>query len=275
MNDQAEGWGDEFVAMVRTFEHFGAKFPHVTEEAVEKALEGFPAPLAEGRDMGTLATAIRSFLGLLVRRPEDDPYACQGNAQTRDNLYALAERAEELWEDLAEIPWAEWSAIHTHGLERHRLGISGGRDDELNYMLAIKHIFWLSGFLAGAALRMDSGDNVQPPRWRERAQRERRIERGTVMAHVFKEAFAQPVTVNNWPSGKDTGPTLFMDFYRRIVTLALNGQEADTDISGVLRAARDRDAEREQKYWASRHRRPEGVAPLSSYSPEFRAPRDD
>lgn len=275
MNNPAEVWGDEFIWMVHTFERLGASFPHVTTETVEKALEGFPEPLAEGRDMGTLAAAIRSFLGRTVKPAKDDPFGSQGNAQTRDNLYKLADRATALWQDLAEMPRAEWSAIRAHGLERHELRISSGRDDELNYMLALRHIYWLSDFLTGAALHMNSGDNVQPPRWRERAQRETRIERGVAMAQVFKAAFALPLTVNNWPSGKDKAPTLFMEFYRRIITLALNGQEADTDISGVLRVARDREAERERKDWASRHSEPSAVAPLSPDFPMFNAAPDD
>lgn len=224
--------------MVELFTKGDASLPHVSTSAVMSALDDFALPLVPNSNMEWLATAVRRLLAVSVRRTDEDPDDGQSNSVTRDNLFALADRANGLHNELVLKGRPEDFAIVSYGYERQRFGLGEMSDDDLNFKLALRQLHWLAGFLRGAALHMDSKANQQSPRWRDAARREIRIERGCALAQIFEATFGSRVTVN---MGQSVGaqPTPFMDFYQRMVALAF-GEKATPDLTGILQEARTR-----------------------------------
>lgn len=213
--------------------------PAVTPEAVVKALAGFALPLSPGRDMDWLAMAVRRSLAICLPSVSDGPERTS-NADIRGELERLAALTGQTWLELFQCDHAAESRLwdyawhHWDGEGGTDIGngmVMGEPSDYRRFKAAVAELDWLACFMREAAKATD----VHRKQWRNPERKALRIQRGQYLAPVFEAAFGQPVSANNWPSGKDTNPTAFMDFYSRMVALAF-GENATPNISGVLKA---------------------------------------
>lgn len=214
--------------------------PAVTPEAVARALAGFALPLSPGRNMDWLAMAVRRSLAISMPNISDGPERTS-NADIRDELERLASLAGSTWLELFQCDHAAESQLwHYAG---HNWNGEGGADigdglvmgepsDYRRFKAAVAELDWLAGFMERAASAID----VPRKQWQNPERKALRVRRGHYLALIFEAAFGQPVSVNNWPSGKDRNRTAFMDFYQRMVALAF-GENETPNISGVLKAA--------------------------------------
>ena len=101
------------------------------------------------------------------------------------------------------------------------------------FKAAVAELDWLAGYLRAAAKTTAS----QRGPWRQSEQKRLRVERGQYLAPIFEAAFGQPVSANNFPNdSRHKAPTPFMDFYSRMVTLALGARET-SNLAEVVKAA--------------------------------------
>lgn len=218
-------------------DHF---LPKVTPDAVSRALVDFGLSLKSGKDFDWLAMAVRRSLALTMRNADDGP-ARTSNATIRAELERFSDLASEAVEPLTKCNQAIDDALWSHA-SRHWNG-EGGRDvgngmvigepsEYRRYRNAVIELEWLTQFLRSAA------ETIEAPRkqWRAPEAKALRIQRGQCLAPVFKAAFGERVSANNFPSGTERGKTPFMDFYQRMVELAF-GEHCTPNISEVLKLA--------------------------------------
>lgn len=215
--------------------------PAVTPEAVSKALQGFPLPLADGRDMEWLATAVRRALGITLPSVSDGPKRTS-NADVRTDLTRLADLAGSTWQELfkrdsaveSQLWWFALSRWDGEGGAETGDGIVlGDPSEHLRFMAAIRELEWLASFLREAAKATPS----QKGPWRQSLEKRLRIERGQYLAPIFEAAFNQIVSANNFPTdARIKAQTPFMDFYGRMVALAFGARET-ANLTEIVKAA--------------------------------------
>lgn len=208
------------------------RLPQVTTTAVSVALVGYSLALDQGRDAPWLALAVRRVLSLTVPEPSADPATRLGQAEIQKKLRVLASKTQELWLALSTMGQAEEDAVDDFLFSQRGeaglltvMNMYGSRRDDLMTLFSI---------LSATANTITSGPGKQNARWRQKAQRHLRVERGHHLAAVFELAFDQSATANDYPSGKATAPTHFMDFYQRMVSVAF-GERATPDLAGIIK----------------------------------------
>ncbi len=208
--------------------------PVVTRDALASALEGFALPLRPGKDLDWLAMAVRRSLAITMRHISDGPERTS-NAEIRENLERLTGVVQSTWRALFECDPAVDNRLWTIAW-RHWDGEGGNVSEPLEYRrykAALAELDWLAGFLRKAGMETESP--LGP--WRARERKWLRVERGQVLAPVFEATFGQAVSANNFPNdARHKAPTAFMDFYRRIVTLAYGARE-NVNLAEVVKAA--------------------------------------
>lgn len=213
--------------------------PMITAEAMTKALEGFALPLLPDRDLVWLAMAVRRALALSLPNPSDGTDR-PSNVDVRRELTRLATLAQSTWLELFQCAdgadarlwdhaWRNWRREGDHS--SNDAEAIGTPPDYHRLKTAVSELDWLAGFLLQAAR---ATANQSGP-WRQTESKRLRVERAHCLAPVFEAAFGQRVTANNWPSGTHRKPTAFMEFYRRMVTLAFGGRES-TNLAEVVKA---------------------------------------
>lgn len=204
----------------------------VTPESVAAALNRFP--LKSARDMTWLARAIRGALYVSL----GDPGETAANADIRDELFALANKAGDAWLALSQRSQSADNAIFDytwHGWQdAPRNGDLAEPPEHIAFAEAVASLEGLSVFLRRAGMLLE----VQRPNWRRADLREERIWRAQCLSVVFELAFPGHVatvvshrldgSAGNWP-----------DFYQTVVGLAF-GERATPDLKGVLKEARRR-----------------------------------
>ena len=214
--------------------------PAITPEAVAKALEGFALAILPGKDIDWLAMAVRRSLAFTIPNVGDGPDRTS-NADIKAELERLAGLAGSTWETLftcdhaADSHLREFSRQHWARDRGTHIGnglAMGEPSDYRRFKAVVAEIDWLSGFLRQAARAVES----QRGPWTESEKKRLRIERGYYLAPIYEASFGKRVSANNWPSGMHKKPSAFMDFYQRMVTLAIN-ERATPNIAGVLKTA--------------------------------------
>lgn len=213
----------------------------VTEETVASALAGFALPLSPGRNMEWLAMAVRRSLALSVPNISDGPKRTS-NADIRGELEQLAALVGSTWLELFQCDDAAESRLWQHAW--HRWDGEGGTDsgdgmvmgepsDYRRFKAAVAELDWLASFMREAAKTTES----QRGPWRQSEEKRLRVQRGQYLAPIYEAAFGQPVSANNFPTdARIKAQTPFMDFYGRMVTLAIGPRET-LNLTEVVRAA--------------------------------------
>lgn len=206
----------------------------MTEEAVAEAMEGFSLHLLPGKDMVWVAMATRRALAISLRHEEDGPDRTS-LSEVKAELGRLADLVASTWTQLFQRAGAVDSRIWTIAW-RHWDGEGGNVSEPLDYRrfnAALKDMDWLAGFLRQAARETESPKGA----WRSAERKRLRIERGQYLAPIFEAAFGEPVSANNFPDdARHRAPTPFMDFYRRMITLAFGARET-INLADVTKAA--------------------------------------
>lgn len=214
--------------------------PHVTSDAVAKALTGFELDLRPGKDWAWLAIAVRRSLALTMRHVSDSPERTS-DADVRGHLEDLSDVAGSAWLRLFECEDEAESRLFAFAFSRWdgRGGTDAGGGlvigeppEFQRYKAAIAELDWLAGFMRDAAKAID----VPRKQWRGPERKALNMQRGQCLAPIFEAAFGRQPTTNNWPSGSHMKPSAFMEFYQRMVALAF-GDRSTPNISAVLKAA--------------------------------------
>lgn len=215
--------------------------PAVTADRVASALKGFAVPLLPSRNYEWLAMAVRRALAISLPSASDGP-SRKSNAEIRCELEQLSSLAASTWADLFHRDHAA-----DHKLWRFALGrwdgdggidcgdgmVLGDPADYKRFTSAVAELEWAAGFLRDAARATES----QRGPWRQSEERQIRVLRGQYLAVIYEAAFGVLVSSNNFPSDATVpAPTAFMDFYGRMVSLAL-GQRETTNLTDVLKEA--------------------------------------
>lgn len=204
--------------------------PKVTEETVEAAMEGFPLQLEPGKDWIWLGTAVRRALAITVPSASDAPDRTS-NSDIRAELERLSTLAGSTWLELFDRDHAANSRLWSHawftwdGEGGKELGdgiIAGEPSDYRRFNAALRELDWMASFLRQAANATPS----QSGPWRQSEAKQIRIERGQYLAPIFEFAFGEKASANNHPTDtRIKAPTHFMDFYKRMVSLAFGERE--------------------------------------------------
>lgn len=225
---------DAFIAL----EHM---LPAVTREGVTVALEGLSAPLLPSKDLDWLAMAVRRALAITMRNMSDGPDRTS-NADIRAELDRLSAIAVSTWLELFRCDHAADSRLWDHAW--HGWDGEGGTDigdgtiigepaDYRRFKTAVMELDWMASFMREAA----RATAIPRGPWRDSERKRLRVERGQYLAPIFEAAFGQSVSANNFPHDvRHKAPTAFMDFYRRMVTLAFGARET-SNLSEVVKAA--------------------------------------
>lgn len=214
--------------------------PNVSAESVAQALDDFPIPILKSKDFEWLATAVRRSLAITIRNASDCPDRTS-NVDIRSELERLATISGATWLELTkcsssaearlwDYAWQNWDG--EGGMEVEGV-IIGQPFDTKRFENVIRELEWLSGFMRRAA-----GATLVPRGpWRDSERKRMRQERAQYLAVIFEAAFGQKVSSNNYPhDARHKSPTPFMEFYRRIITLALDPHET-SNLAEVVKAA--------------------------------------
>lgn len=182
----------------------------ISQERIEKALEGFGLPLADGWDYGSLTREIQKIARPLV---DDAP---QSNSAAIKELNSIAAKAKALRlaiENLGDT--AEMAAFFD--LSR-RMDEEQGQE-RLDYQddylrLMVEPLILIEHVLARSASQLGLHP-PQRPRWTERLATEKRVGFAISLTPVFEQAFATPARSNNWKAeyGEEHA---WPKFFRRI-----------------------------------------------------------
>jgi hypothetical protein len=210
----------------------------LSEPVVAEALHGFE--LTAVRPMAWITRGVQVALHCTLRNVEDGPDR-QSNADTRNELGALASRASDLWRDIFERSPAADSALWLAAF----MGWDGEGGKEVDGVV-IGEPSQYAGFTSdlGSLERLASflrvtANKLKIPQgsWRDAERRELRVERAHWLSPIFEESYGQEATVHDWPNSKSLGP--WADFYSRIIAAAFDRHETSNPRE-VLKEARRR-----------------------------------
>jgi hypothetical protein len=206
----------------------------VTPEAVAKALDGFPLKCGRGSDW--LALAIRNALYVSLDNPHDASRA--PNADTRDELFALADKVSGAWKALADRSQPADNAIFDYAWHGWRGAPTGEwfaePPEHAAFQEAIGKMDGIATFLRRAGMLLE----VQAPQWRQSEKREERIWRAQCLSVVFELAYpghSATITSHRLDGSHGNWP----DFYQKVVGLAF-GEKGTPNLREVLKEARRR-----------------------------------
>jgi hypothetical protein len=245
---------------------------HLTEEAVQRALDEFP--LQSQQSYRWLTGSIRrAFLVTVSDKFEDYP----GTVHVKNELMQISSALETVIEKLENrSEWAESVlrtkaavAAYKNNEELGRIfseGLSGREKSDPQYQrdaaLHEDYLWWadtslkmakaipewkavrqqMSGLYALRSYVETATDEFcakdDPPRWRDMERRKRRISFAYWLSAVFEVAYQRQATVNNWTDEvgqPKRGP--WPDFFNRIGCLAFR-LDRIPDVQGILKEAR-------------------------------------
>jgi hypothetical protein len=219
----------------------GHLVPSITPAAVSASLQDFSLAMAPDKDMTWLAMAVRRALGIAIPDGSDGPQRTS-NAEIRSELERLANLAGATWLELFQCDFAaearlweqSWRHWEGEGAESKGEGLSiAVPTDYQRFKHGLAELDWMAHFIRGAA---NSTQSQRGP-WRQSEEKALRVQRGQYLAPIFEAAFGQKVSANNFPNdARHRCPTAFMDFYRRMVTLAFGPRET-SNLAEVVKAA--------------------------------------
>lgn len=214
--------------------------PNVSAESVTDALEGFPILVSKTKDFGWLAMAIRRSLAITISSMSGGPNRTS-NVDIKSELERLATVSESAWLELIQCNGAAgarlWDYAHHNwdgegGMEVDGV-IIGQPSDNKRFENAVRELEWLASFMRMAA----RATHVPRGPWRDAERKRVRQERAQYLAVIFEATFGQKVSSNNYPhDARHLSPTPFMEFYRRIITLAFDAHET-SNLPDVVKAA--------------------------------------
>jgi hypothetical protein len=212
------------------------RLSNVTSDGLERELQGFPLQSPRGFDW--LARAIRGALYASLSDPHDRSRPT--NADSRDELFGLAEKVSATWLALAERSQAADDAIFDyawHGWKNPPPDQIAEPPDHAAFSGAVAQLDWLAVFLRRAGMLLE----VQRPQWRRAEERSERILRAQYLSVVFEKAYpGKKATVSS--SRLDGSLGAWADFYQAVVGLAF-GERGTPNLSEVLKEARRRTRE--------------------------------
>lgn len=194
------------------------QLPHLTQEAVGKALKGFPLPFVAGKDLDWLAPKLKLELEYSIPSEIHGP-ARLSNADIRQSLSAkICSLASTL-----EILRAREINLDMH-LSDVALDYSDG-EGPTKYAVFKGTLIAMQDSLDFLNLALDEIEMQRGP-WRQSEAKRDRIYRLERLAPLYEEAFGETVSANNYPNdSRHEKPTAFMDFCSRVITLAFGARE--------------------------------------------------
>lgn len=201
----------------------------ITPIRIEKALKGFPLPLAEGWDYQSLTLEIQ-----MISRPLEDDTP-QSNRAAIKELLDLAAKAKVLRGGIERLgDTAQTAALFDL---RQRLEEEQG-EAQFGYAEYLRLIVEPLRLIEQTMARAASQQSLAPrqmPRWTERLAKDRRIGFAIALAPIFEGAFATPAHSANWRA--EYGEVNeWHDFYKR-VHCELYPEIKELNLSEVLQAA--------------------------------------
>lgn len=249
-----------------------SRVAHLTEEAVQTALEEFP--LQSQQSFRWLTGSIRrAFIVTVSDKIEDYP----GTVHVKNELMQISSALNTVIQKLENrSEWAEgvlrtkalvaaydtygdWDGIPSEGLsDEEKSDLQYQRDaalhedylwwadDSLKLAKAspewnavrqqMSGLYALQSYVEAATDEFCAKDD--PPRWRDMQRRKTRINFAAWLSAVFEVAYQRQATVNNW-SDEVGRPKLgpWPDFFNRICCLAFR-LDRIPDMHGILKDAR-------------------------------------
>ena len=237
MNDGDGDSGDDYFARVMLT---NPNIARLTPVLIEEVLEGFA--LAPMKDVSWIARAVQAavYVGSINGTGWPDR---KGNAEVRDDLDALAKRANGLWRDLFELDGQSEDALWRYAFDGRAIELDTENEEALPmgqptqiaiFNEAVRALELLPGILARAAVHI--GNKTQTGPWRAGERMNRRIEVAKCLSPVFETAFGHAATPLNGAAAP-YGP--WGDFFQRIMAAAL-AEQATPNLETVLKLARRR-----------------------------------
>lgn len=211
---------------------------HVSGEAVEQALEGFPLVLEKGCSYEWLAMAVsRAFAVAEQFAPSANRLS---NLECRAELRRLSDQLGRTFDALLNISGSSASFLWQSGVrhwlnsgDESRLYDTAPNSSSERFRSARTEIRWLADYLAETSDLIPSQNG---PRLQAEARR-MRVLRAAYLVPVFEKAFGQKAQSNNYPNeARHSKPTAFMTFYMDMCQLAF-GRSEDTNLAKVMREA--------------------------------------
>lgn len=186
----------------------------ISQDRIEKALEGFPLPLADGWDYGSLTRAIQAS----AMPPVDD--TPQSDAAAKKELHGLAKKASTLRSGIENLGNTAELAAFFDLLRRMEEERGQTQLDYQNDYLSrmVEPLVLIEHVLARAASQIGTKP-PQRPRWTERFATEKRVAFAIALTPIFEDAFATPARSNNWKAeyGEEHAwPSFFKRIHREL-----------------------------------------------------------
>ena len=161
------------------------------------------------------------------------------NADIRDRIAKLSRAARALHNEISGACALVHGQLKSASFKRdgftNFIGFLFSKNSQyFRFHETSSNLSFVADFLDSAARDTER----QSSKWRQSEKRRLRVWRGERLIPIFEGAFGRKITVNAWPfDSRHRGPTLFMQFYQRMVKLAFD-EEITDDLSGVLKEAR-------------------------------------
>lgn len=211
---------------VGKWDYLDAPLAALTKDTVAAAVTDMRLPLSSGFSASWLAFAVTRAIAVSLPDTSENPEVMRSNTEIGKTLKSLGKKASTLWVELQSLDqdadYAIWDHLEQMG-EAFEVWSQKKRELEL-----------MSIILLGAARSVTVGHRQQPPRWRDQLKRRDRIQRVQLLAPIFEAATGRKATSNDYPSGKASKPTAFMEFYQRMVELALE-ERATLDLAAIAK----------------------------------------
>lgn len=210
------------------------------ESAVRRSLDGFA--LAPIRPLSWITRGVQG--AVYYSRTFGESPSRKGNAETRDELLALASKAFSMARQLSTLS-AEADSASWHTAFGKALDMAG--DPTHNFLIGTPPAY---AAIADAISKLndvgetfaDAGKRLaampQRAKWSQREQHDAKIALAFYLSPVFERGFGKTPAPNNW-EGPDGRPRLghWPDFFQRIMALA-NGERATPNLIKILKEAR-------------------------------------
>lgn len=249
-------------------------FAHITPDAVDNALIGFPLDTAKSSRwmaghvrrvyFSTVADGVEEYPGKAKIRQELGFIATALDAAIRrfEERSGWAESVLRRygglrWEGEIETPFDDGSVDNFSGdlsdeekidslFLREVTKPGGWAEDSLklarvfpgwqDFRESVKGLYAMRAFLGDATDQLVS--QIDPPQWRNQERRKYRIAFASWLSAVYEVAYKKPATINSWQD--DCGRSklgAWPDFFTRIGSLALK-LDRIPDLEDMLKAAR-------------------------------------
>ena len=201
----------------------------VTPELIGEMLTGFT--LIPLKDLAWFSNPIKvlAYIVSTTRLPK-------GNAEIRDGLLDVAERARDLFRDVRILSNDAHDELFRYIRELEALPEDIEAERTLGALYGSERLLWLAKSFEALAERFD--EKPQSPKWRAKTRQNWRVWIAVELTDLFEQGFGKSATLIKWPSQTENaslGP--WADFYQRVMG-TIFGEKATPNLEGVLAEAR-------------------------------------